>query len=125
VIVVTRIPGRGRALSESIQSTLDVLASLWARELRSRPLPPLYQSGVRYKPEPWAGSGKEEWADPYTVFRRKWGDCDDLVLWRAAELRAAGHAATIQVMRLLDEPRYHVRVRKPDGSEEDPSVILL
>jgi hypothetical protein len=119
VIVVTRIPGRGRALSESIQSTLDVLASLWARELRSRPLPPLY------KPEPWAGSGKEEWADPYTVFRRKWGDCDDLVLWRAAELRAAGHAATIQVMRLLDEPRYHVRVRKPDGSEEDPSVILL
>ena len=100
------------------------LAPAWGEELKRRPLPPLYRSGVIFKPEP-RSNPCEEFADPYIVFKRKWGDCDDLVLWRLAELHAAGMEAFPQVMRALDgSGRYHIAVRHADGREEDPAKIL-
>lgn len=119
---ITQLPGNGQDLSHAIKTMLEACAETWARELRQRPVVPLYRSGVRYEPEPWGGD-PEEWAPPPVVLRRGWGDCDDLVMWRVAELRAAGEPATVQVMRR--GVRYHVRVRRADGRVEDPSLILM
>ena len=58
--------------------------------------PKLYQSGVRYEREPWAGE-YEEFADCLTVLHRQWGDCDDLAAWRVAELQEAGEPADIHL----------------------------
>lgn len=54
------------------------------------PLPPLYASGVRYKEDP---PGQENWKDVLAVLADGHGDCDRLVAWRVAELRAAGYQA--------------------------------
>lgn len=51
------------------------------------PIPPLYASGVHYEEDK---AGREDWRDCYTVLARGKGDCDNLVAWRVAELRAAG-----------------------------------
>lgn len=139
--VRTRIPGTGHDLSRSIQMVLTALGHAWAPELRrrwqeGRPLPPLYESGIKFRHEP-AGQTFEEWADPLTVLARGYGDCDDLIIYRLAELLAVGERATVQVMRELAEKgpgdpraargtgRYHVAVRRADGTEEDPSKVLL
>lgn len=82
--------------------------------IRAGLVPKLYNSGVRYRPEPWpttckrcgtknaphkAACGRcgsthldrlEEFADALLVLARGWGDCDDLSPWRTAELQEAG-----------------------------------
>jgi hypothetical protein len=60
-----------------------------------RPLPELYDSGVVYEREP--KDGFEEFADYETVLERGWGDCDDLVCAKAAELRCKGIPATVRI----------------------------
>jgi hypothetical protein len=90
-------------------------------------LPPLYSSGVRYRPEPTRGSGVEYFDDPWTVLERGHGDCDDLVVYRAGELIAAGEPAGVvcQGAAQFTLPRFHVAVRRADGSLEDPSKVLI
>lgn len=115
--------------------------------------PPLYQSGVIYRPEKHRidRSGNtieygEDWQTiPYVIYNRN-GDCEDLGAWRAAELRMAAYLIhfkktgeknpalksrgikalpDIAVRRLPDGAwRAHVRVRWPDGHIEDPSAKL-
>jgi RNA polymerase subunit RPABC4/transcription elongation factor Spt4 len=82
--------------------------------IRAGLVPALYNSGVRYRPEPWPSTCRrckasnapqasrcascggreldhvEEFADAATVLHRGWGDCDDLSPWRTAELQEAG-----------------------------------
>ena len=94
--------------------------------MRDDPLPALYTSSVQYAPEPWSGSGVEEFADPWTVLARGWGDCDDLVIYRAAELLAAGYPAHARILHLKGTSRYHTQVfRDFDGQVEDPSLQRL
>lgn len=50
-------------------------------------VPPIYASGVRYRNDP---PGQENWRDCYSVMAEGFGDCDNLVGWRVAELNAAG-----------------------------------
>jgi hypothetical protein len=95
--------------------------------IRRGEVPRLYKAGVHYEREPWAGK-YEEFADCLTVFRRGWGDCDDLVAWRVAELREAGERANVSIS-FPYPPRkggvlYHALVRRGDGSLEDPSAKL-
>ena len=66
-------------------------------------LPPLYESGVRFRAEPWASMpaavvgpggmrpmGPIEQFAPYVVLlKRGFGDCAQLCAWRVAELREA------------------------------------
>lgn len=102
-------------------------------QIRSKQVPLLYESGVEFRPEPWQGKF-EEFADAITVHRRRWGDCDDLCAWRVAELRTIGDRrlglrpckATIKIYwRDYAHGRgFHVEVRLPDGSVEDPSRFL-
>jgi hypothetical protein len=92
--------------------------------------PKLYESKVTFRNETLAGRGLEEIATALTVLKRSWGDCDDLVAYRIAELRAQGVAATAKVYvkahRVKGKPirLYHVEVRLPDGSVEDPARYL-
>jgi hypothetical protein len=93
-----------------------------------RRLPPLYKAGVRYREEP---AGYESMVLPLVVFKRRFGDCWHLCVWRVAELRNAGEKAGIRVKwKLL--PRtpselvkyFHVQVRRGNGNIEDPSALL-
>jgi hypothetical protein len=98
--------------------------------LRSWNLPPLHRSGVRYQPEATYGQGLEEFALPFQTNARKFGDCDDLAIWRIAELMASGEDAGCRCE--WNGPRMHVLVRRssrpfvllpaPQGPEEDPSI---
>lgn len=98
-------------------------------------LPPLYQSGIRFQPEPNHGTGSEEFALPALTFERKWGDCDDLVIYRLWELWCAGEPATCAVIFIDNQehvrvrrgpqhrPRGHTNICQCEGCIEDPAVI--
>ena len=58
-----------------------------AMQGKGEPVPPLFASGVRYQEDP---PGREDWRDCLAVLKRGVADCDQLVSWRVAELRAAG-----------------------------------
>jgi len=103
---------------------------------RGRPIPPLYESGVEYQRERGPG---EEFADVLTVLRRGWGDCDDLVAWRIAELLEEGHRAGARIYWRAKKPPFkmHAQVRHAPrckcsmchgryarGRVEDPSRFL-
>lgn len=81
-------------------------------------LPRLYKSGIQYRLDPG-----EEWQSPWETAKRGYGDCEDLALYRALELRGVGIDARPHVYRA--GPRtLHVVVRRPDGTLEDPSRVL-
>lgn len=111
----------GRILSVLAQGFLNgVVASnrVTLRDARQRgkPLPSLYQSGVEYDREPWAGLF-EEFADITTVLNRGWGDCDDLCAWRVAELQEAGEPASCRIYwrphnKRTGQLMLHVQVRR-------------
>jgi hypothetical protein len=85
-------------------------------------VPPLYQAGVRYQRE----DGTEIWKPAPRVFSDRFGDCEDLAAWRAAELRLAGEMdARAIAIRLRSGSRvWHAVVQRASGDIEDPSVIL-
>jgi hypothetical protein len=106
-----------------------------------RPLPRLYDSGVRYREEP---PGQEDWLDVVSLYKDMFGDCEDLACALAAERRVYDgiHAcATIRHKFIKSEdlrrqgypkrsiPRdgiflIHVLTELPDGTIEDPSKRL-
>jgi len=57
------------------------------------------------------------------VMRHRFGDCEDLSAWRVAELRLGGVRAIPWVVQSGNR-LYHVQVRYPDGTIEDPSRRL-
>lgn len=96
------------------------------------PLPKLYQSGVVFQPEPNQGLW-EDFADCLTVLDRGWGDCDDLVAYRCAELIESGEDPKASVKVYWRESKrhgyvYHAEVRRSNKSKfgpvEDPSRFL-
>lgn len=104
--------------------------------IRKGMVPSLYEgSGVKFRPEPWAGKF-EEFADALTVYKRGWGDCDDLCAWRCAELQEQGGMAWPKIYwrKQPDGTRlYHGEVRIfekrhgrwiPTNKVEDPSRFL-
>lgn len=106
------------------------LAEAWSLELRREPLPSFTSCGIRYQPEP-ADSEAEEWVDPYTCKERGYGDCDDLVIWRLAEIFVnAGYdprngrkniPAWPAIYAHDDGLRYHVAIMHKSGKIEDPA----
>jgi len=83
-------------------------------------MPPLYESGVRYKRE---SIGSENWQTVRQLYRAGIGDCEDLAAARAAELRMEGIPARAIAIR-TGPRKYHAVVRWPDGAIEDPSRLL-
>lgn len=83
-------------------------------------LPPLYESGIRYRPEP---PGRERWLNANEVLAVGVADCEDLGAYRAAELRRQGIPARAVAIR-TGRKKFHTVVLLPDKTFEDPSVRL-
>lgn len=74
-----------------------------------------------------AALGGERFRDIGRVLENGEADCDNLASWRAAELRQAGIKASPYITwrkRLDGGTTYHVVVRWPDDTLEDPSLLL-
>jgi len=97
--------------------------------MREHPLPLLYTTQIQYKPEPWAGQGDdpvEEFANPYDVLKRGWGDCDDLVIYRGGELIARGFPCHARILHQQETNKYHTQLTRDfDGIIEDPALQRL
>lgn len=75
---------------------------------------------VRWRPEP---PGDEHFDLASSQLERGWGDCDDLGPWHAGSLRATGKDPEARAeVRKSGPKRWHVVVRRHDGTVEDPSV---
>ena len=86
-----------------------------------RPAPELYKSGVKFAPEPFKDG--EHFDLPGFVVKRGWGDCDDLVIWRLIECYRHGElAASPAVVWPEGSRKYHARLRRADGTLEDPTL---
>jgi hypothetical protein len=71
--------------------------------------------------------GGERFRDVGRIIEKGKVDCDNLACWRAAELRQNGIKASPYItwkQRLDGGVTYHVLVRWPDGTTEDPSLLL-
>src|SRR5262245_53395466 len=111
-----RIPARAEAFSAALEGLTRLNESLMHRER----VPPLYQAGVVYKDEP-----RDVWRHALDVAGEKWGDCEDLAAYRAAELRVSGEDPGAAVTVYQSGPnRYHAVVGRGDGTMEDPSRVL-
>jgi hypothetical protein len=117
---------RERRLGEiNMRILLRALMDIDVAFLRANPSTPrLYDTALRYRVEP---VGEERWRDVPTVLADGHGDCEDLACWRAAELRVKDGVRATPAYTWRREPGlriYHVVVRLPDGSIDDPSVRL-
>jgi hypothetical protein len=85
-------------LAKLAHAMLEAVTENNVEILRENPqLPALYQSGVRFREEPWAvgvarlpGGGLEQFTHLLDILERGWGDCAQLCSWRVAELRVGG-----------------------------------
>lgn len=111
-----------RAAPEVLRRLLVGLVLESTRQMAARGLPALYRSGIVYRREP---RGVEVWQTAAVTAERGIGDCEDLAIYRAAELQRAGIAAWPVVVRTRTRGQLHAVVRWPDGTIEDPSRIAL
>jgi len=118
-----QLPAR-RSYLLTLLEALVAVNRLELREIGPR-APALYKAGVKYtreKRDPSTGMPREEWLTIRQIFERKHADCEDLAAARVAELRNRGVNARIWLVR--HGRMWHVQVRLPDGTIEDPSRIL-
>lgn len=117
---------QSRVLGYAIKAILEAQTQINVLYLKMFDVPPLYESGVRYRQEP--KNTIEEFATIPVIYERLWGDCDDLAPARAAELRLEGNHAQVRIVwkknRKNGHRMYHIVVRHQDGRIEDPSKIL-
>lgn len=108
-----------------VKSQIDGSAEGFKRCMGPWGLPPLYRSGIRFQKADGHGSGQEFFCSPLTTYKRGVGDCDQLCIYRIAELRAQGIPASCRTIWIGDS--LHVQVRRGTGKKrwvEDPSVEL-
>lgn len=93
--------------------------------IRKFDLPPLYDSGVRYRKDRRRnGKRNELLANAYDLVRRGYGDCDDLAAYRAAELQLAGIDAKVCVVRTGPRTLHAVVCNTSGEIIDDPSRRL-
>lgn len=124
-ILVPIVQRRDR-LSRTFQIMLRASMECAAEVMRTRSIPLLYTTEIRYQSEPWAGQGLEEFADPWTVLERGWGDCDDLVIYRGAELLVRGFPCHPRILHQIETDKYHTQLTRDfDRVVEDPCLQRL
>lgn len=132
MFIVTKLLGEGLELSSSMQFIIIALAESASLALRKNPLPDFYSCGVKYQPEDPSNLA-DEWTDPYTTFERRYGDCDDMVIWRLAEIykksgynpiRGRANIPAWPVIAWDSGNNYHVYIRHINGMVEDPAKIM-
>lgn len=111
-----------------LQAACAVLVALNRLYLRSHPEEPgIYDSGVRYLRDVEHANQEtpraELWVTIPDAKRAGGGDCKVLGAWRVAELQEQGEAAHCHVKR-VSQTKWHIQVRREDGSIEDPSREL-
>lgn len=111
-----------RCLAQLVKGVIEGAAYGCVDAFRQWRLPPLFSSGVVFRYEPGHGTGWEMFDLPPIVYARRWGDCDDLVIWRICELAAGGERATCRTVFVGEQ--LHVLVRRTNGQLEDPAVLL-
>jgi len=119
-----------------VRSTIEGIAVGAYPAFPSWGLPSLYTSGVYFALPPKHGTGEEEFNLPPETYRRGFGDCDQLTIWRLLE---CWHNARIHPLKLLelmatnraarcrcvwDGNQFHVLIRHPSGVLEDPAKRL-
>ena len=123
-------PERRKASEVVLRLFLEALTAANVAYLQAHPdAPKLYASGVRYRTEKPKLKGTpipEEWLSIPYVIRQGWGDCEDLACWRTAELLQQGVKAqpVFTFRRVGRFSIYHIMVRLPDGTIDDPSRRL-
>lgn len=106
----------------AVQRFLTALQLVDQDQLTSGRYPSLYRSGVRYQREP---RGQEDWQTVSRTFRLKYGDCEDLAAWRAAELVVTGEDTGARaVIKRVRPGLIHCLVQRGSGAMEDPSRVL-
>ena len=95
---------------QSLLLLMEAMCAIDLLHLRQRGYPKLYESGVVYRRE----DGTENWLDIPSVIKAGWGDCEDLVFWRVAELRKDGVKAApfAKWRRLNGVYKYQALVRR-------------
>jgi len=104
-----------------IRAAVLGLAAVSLAQMRERPLPRLYASGVRYVREPGT---RERWQTARETLERRGGDCEDLAAYRVAELHYLGELGATIVVRRINPTLMHIVVRRANGYIEDPSAQL-
>jgi hypothetical protein len=109
-----------------LSAALGAATALGMQQIGWYGLPPLYSSGVRYVREvcraPNVPGACERFLTPAQSMVERDCDCDDLAVWRAAELQLRGERA--RAVAIPSSVGWHVVVRRADGTIEDPSKIL-
>lgn len=111
-----------------LAAALAALLALDLEQMRWRRLPPLYSSGVRYRREtclaPHIRETCERWLTAEQLLKERFGDCEDLAAYRAAELRHSGEDPHATPIAQRTRAGWHIVVRRGNGNIEDPSVVL-
>lgn len=106
---------------DELVEALEAHAWRCQRQIARGGIPPLYESGVRYR----RALREDAWRTPRQVIELGGGHCPDLACWRVAELRVSGEDPNATVMvRRGGQSMGHVVVRRGDGRQEDPSRVL-
>lgn len=110
-----------------VRALTEAAALANVAHIQTQGAPRLYSSGVRYELEPVGLP--DNLLDISEMLRLGYGDCFSLAAWRVAELRVDGQRAGVAVRWYPPRPErpnplYHVKVRRQDGQEEDPSKLL-
>jgi hypothetical protein len=115
--------------AQGIDLALACTVALNLHQMQRRRMPPLYQSGVRYRRESCVVSSLPETCERFLTYEQllleRFGDCDDLSSARCAELICSGvdPRARARVYR-TKTGGYHAIVVRGDGRIEDPSRLL-
>lgn len=121
------MPFSARELTQ-IQLALDVLTQINRWEIAAYGLPKLYASGVRYRGDvclaPHVPGACEPFMSAKMTFDERFGDCDDLAPWLAAERQLEGDVLAYAKAVRVGPDLIHCIVVNGDLSIEDPSRVL-
>jgi hypothetical protein len=113
---------------QGIDLALACTVALNIYQMQRRRLPPLYQSGVRYRRERCIVASAPETCERFLTYEQllaeRFGDCDDLSSARAAELFCSGEDPAARARVYRAGSGYHAIVVRGNGAIEDPSALL-
>jgi len=108
-----------------LTKALELLYTADVEYLRQHPeTPGIYEAGVRYQREPIPA---EVWKTPPYCIADGYADCEDLACWLAAQrfVREGIDARPAYTFKKIGNlSLYHIVVKLPDGTIEDPSKKL-
>lgn len=111
-----------------IDAALAATVLLNIQQMRTRRIPPLYESGVRYQRETCLVLSIPETCERFLtatqLLRERKGDCDDLSAYRCAELIFTGEDKRARARVFRSGGGFHAIVVRGDGRIEDPSARL-